>query len=139
MNFDDLNSAEDDQGLNLTPMIDVVFLLLIFFMLATTFMDPERDVNLDLPKASDIGTAEEQSEELVINVMQDGTVIVGGQQLDDNGLLATLRQAANKDAERQVTIRGDRMTVHENIVKCMNLCGTAGLSNLAISTIDGGI
>jgi len=131
--------ADEDQGLNLTPMIDVVFLLLIFFMLATTFMDPERDINLDLPKASDIGTSAEQSEELVINVMRDGSVVVGGAQLDDNGLLATLRQAALKDAERQVTIRGDRMTMHENIVKCMNLCGTAGLSNLAISTIDGGI
>jgi biopolymer transport protein ExbD len=138
MNFED-QFADEDQGLNLTPMIDVVFLLLIFFMLATTFMDPERDINLDLPKASDIGTSAEQSEELVINVMRDGSVVVGGAQLDDNGLLATLRQAALKDAERQVTIRGDRMTVHENIVKCMNLCGTAGLSNLAISTIDGGI
>ncbi|NQU50575.1 MAG: biopolymer transporter ExbD [Planctomycetes bacterium] len=138
MKFED-PFADEDQGLNLTPMIDVVFLLLIFFMLATTFMDPERDINLDLPKASDIGTSAEQSEELVINVMRDGSVVVGGAQLDDNGLLATLRQAALKDAERQVTIRGDRMTMHENIVKCMNLCGTAGLSNLAISTIDGGI
>ncbi|MBC8405603.1 MAG: biopolymer transporter ExbD [Planctomycetes bacterium] len=138
MKFED-PFADEDQGLNLTPMIDVVFLLLIFFMLATTFMDPERDINLDLPKASDIGTSAEQSEELVINVMRDGSVVVGGAQLDDNGLLATLRQAALKDAERQVTIRGDRMTRHENIVKCMNLCGTAGLSNLAISTIDGGI
>ena len=138
MKFED-PFADEDQGLNLTPMIDVVFLLLIFFMLATTFMDPERDINLDLPKASDSGTSAEQSEELVINVMRDGSVVVGGAQLDDNGLLATLRQAALKDAERQVTIRGDRMTRHENIVKCMNLCGTAGLSNLAISTIDGGI
>ena len=137
MNFDDQN-AEDDQGLNLTPMIDVVFLLLIFFMLATTFMDPERDVNLDLPKASDIGTTEEQPEELVINVLEDGTVLVGGQQLDDNGLLATLRQAANQDPDRQVTIRGDKMTYHQHIIKCMNMCGIAGLSNLSVATIDGG-
>ncbi len=138
MNFDDQN-AEDDQGLNLTPMIDVVFLLLIFFMLATTFMDPERDVNLDLPKASDIGTTDEQPDELVINVLEDGTIIVGGQQLDDNGLLATLRQAATKDPDRQVTIRGDKMTIHQHIIKCMNLCGVAGLSNLSVATIDGGL
>jgi len=138
MRFED-QFADEDPGLNLTPMIDVVFLLLIFFMLASTFMDPERDINLDLPTSSEAGTLTEETEDLVVNVMQDGSTMLDGAILDDSGLISAFRQAAAKDPEVQVTIRGDRLTAHQNIVKVMDYCGIAGLSNLAISTIDGGL
>ncbi len=130
--------ADEDPGLNLTPMIDVVFLLLIFFMVSTTFLKRERDINLDLPTSSEAGTVSEELEELVVNVLQDGTVVVGGAEVDENGLLVALRQAAALDPERQVTIRGDRLTAYEHVIRVMDYCGVAGLSNLAVSTIDGG-
>jgi biopolymer transport protein ExbD len=138
MRFED-QFADEDPGLNLTPMIDVVFLLLIFFMLASTFMDPERDINLDLPTSSEAGTLAEETDDLVVNVMEDGSTMLDGAILDDSGLIAAFRQAAAQNPEVQVTIRGDRLTAHQNIVKVMDYCGIAGLSNLAISTIDGGL
>jgi biopolymer transport protein ExbD len=138
MRFED-QFADEDPGLNLTPMIDVVFLLLIFFMLASTFLDPERDINLDLPKSSEAGTLAEETNDLVVNVMEDGSTVIDGELLDDSGLMAALRQAAALDPEMQVTIRGDRLTALQGIVKVMDYSGIAGLSNLAISTIDGGL
>jgi len=134
MNFTD-HFEDEDPGLNLTPMIDVVFLLLIFFMLATTFMDPEKDINLDLPSTSEGGTTSEEIEELIINVMIDGSFVVNGEAMDENGLLARMSQAAAQDPETQVTIRGDRQTPYENIVRVMDYSQRSGLSNLAVATL----
>lgn len=128
--------ADEDPGLNLTPMIDVVFLLLIFFMLATTFMDPEKDINLDLPSSSEAGSVSEEIDEIIVNVLADGSTVISGQTLDEANLLARLRQAAAQDAETQVTIRGDANTTHQNIVRVMDYCTHAGLGNLAIATMD---
>lgn len=134
MNFTD-HFEDEDPGLNLTPMIDVVFLLLIFFMLATTFMDPEKDVNLDLPSTSDGGSSSDEIEEIIVNVMVDGSFIVNGEVMDENGMLAKMSQASAQDPETQVTIRGDRQTAYENVVQVMDYAMRSGLSNLSVATI----
>ena len=126
-----------DLVLNLTPMIDVVFLLLIFFMLATTFMDPEREIDLDLPEAASSLAQDTQRDELIINVMRDGVLKLGDHEVDRDGLLAELRRAARQNPEITVTIRGDRLVTHEVIVSVMDACGQAGLRNLAVGTIEG--
>ncbi len=126
-----------DLVLNLTPMIDVVFLLLIFFMLATTFMDPEREIDLDLPEASSSLAQDTQLDEIIINVMRDGVLKLGDHEVDRDGLLAELRRAARQNPEITVTIRGDRLVTHEVIVSVMDACGQAGLRNLAVGTIEG--
>ncbi len=126
-----------DLVLNLTPMIDVVFLLLIFFMLATTFMDPEREIDIDLPEASSSLALDTQHDELIINVMRDGVLKLGDHEVDRDALLAELRRAARQNPEITVTIRGDRLVTHEVIVSVMDACGQAGLRNLAVGTIEG--
>jgi biopolymer transport protein ExbD len=126
-----------DLVLNLTPMIDVVFLLLIFFMLATTFMDPEREIDLDLPEAASSLARDMQQDEIIINVMRDGVLKLGDSEVDRDGLLAELRRAARQDPEIAVTIRGDRLVTHEVIVSVMDACGQAGLRNLAVGTLEG--
>jgi len=123
--------------LELTPMIDVVFLLLIFFMLATTFADPEREIDLDLPEAASSLVKDVDREELIINVSSDGTVSLGSERLTSDALLSELVQAARANPERSVTIRGDREARHEAIVAVMDACGQAGLRNLAVGTIEG--
>jgi biopolymer transport protein ExbD len=125
---------EDDAVLNITPMIDVVFLLLIFFMVATTFLNPEREIEVDLPNADSAGAVERPPEELVITVRADGAVFVQGETRDRDGLLALLRAAAQHDPETPVTIRGDRSARHEAVVGVMDACGSAGLFNLSVGT-----
>ena len=65
MKLDTDTAGRGELVLELTPMIDVVFLLLIFFMLATTFMDPEREIDLDLPEAGSSLAREVEHEEII--------------------------------------------------------------------------
>ncbi|MCP5021848.1 MAG: biopolymer transporter ExbD [bacterium] len=122
--------------LNLTPMIDVIFLLLIFFMVATTFQDPERELDVDLPQAQSGSTLTEQDDEVVINIKQDGTVVISDREVTQEELVRHLSQTAQQDPETPVTIRGDRFVHHEDVVSAMDACGSAGLHNLSIGTLD---
>ena len=129
-------SASEEMTLNLTSLIDVVFLLLIFFMVATTFLDPEREIDLDLPEAESSTMPEEAPDQIVINVVEDGRISLAGRTVDRDGLLASLRQAARVSPTTPVTIRGARLVAHERIVAVMDACGVAGLSNLAVGTLQ---
>ena len=124
----------DDLVVNLTPLIDVVFLLLIFFMVTTTFLDPEREIDIDLPVAESACEPQETPEELIVNVLENGTVMVDGRALERDQLLVLLKGAAQHDAETPVTIRGHRLAQHQKIVSVMDACGVAGLSNLSVGT-----
>jgi len=126
----------EEMALNLTSLIDVVFLLLIFFMVATTFLDPEREIPIELPQASNAAEREEAPEEIVIGVARDGGLSVSGAVVDRAGLEAALRRAAARDPATPVTIRGDRLVHHEDVVGVMDACGAAGLSNLAVGTLE---
>ncbi|MEQ1894690.1 MAG: biopolymer transporter ExbD, partial [Planctomycetota bacterium] len=77
----------DEFAPNLTSMTDIVFLMLVFFMLATTFVDPEKALGIELPGAASASDA--PAEELVLNVLEDGTYVVGGASLDAEGLRVT--------------------------------------------------
>ncbi|TAH39546.1 MAG: biopolymer transporter ExbD [Planctomycetota bacterium] len=129
---------DEDPGFNLTPMIDVVFQLLIFFMLATTYQDPEKEMEIELPVAQSGNEQKKEPEELIINVFQDGRVSLQGQVLDETALSNALKNAALRDPDTQVTIRGDRLVHHENVVHVMDACQVAGLQNLAVGTLDVG-
>lgn len=120
--------------INLTPLIDVVFLLLIFFMVATTFLDPEREIDVELPTAQSAGEPQRTPEEIVLNVLQDGRVFHDGTQISDDELRLLLKRAAQHDPETPVTIRGHRLAQHQSIVSVMDACGSAGLFNLAVGT-----
>ena len=124
--------SEEEFILNLTSMTDIVFLMLIFFMLATTYANPEHALGVDLPEAQ--SAADGAPEELVINVLEDGTYVVGGESLDQPALQARLKRAAAESPTVPVTIRGHRMARHQAIVSAMDACGLAGLRNLSVGT-----
>jgi len=130
------DSNEDEPILNLTPMIDVVFQLLIFFMVATTFLDPEKEIGIELPEATS-GVASEEAEELIINIFADGRIVLSGREIPSDDLLSELKAAAQANPQTPVTIRGDRLVHHERVVQVMDACGQAGLLNLAVGTMEG--
>jgi biopolymer transport protein ExbD len=131
------DALADEIALNLTSLIDVVFLLLVFFMVATTFLDPERQLDLDLPQAASGVEREMPPEELVLNVFRDGRIALGGRELDDQALRGALERAARSDPATPVTIRGDARVEHARIVAVMDACALAGLSNLSVGTLKG--
>jgi biopolymer transport protein ExbD len=126
----------DEGDLSLAPLIDVVFLLLVFFMVATTYLDEERQLDVELPGATTGNVPEREADELVIDVLRDGRIAVRGETLDAAALDAVLADAARASRETAVTIRGDRLVHHEDVVSVMDACGRAGLVNLAVGTLE---
>jgi len=133
MNF--TRAEEDRLDVNITPLIDVVFLLLIFFMVTTTF-NQQAELRVDLPEAS----AEEQALEIIpieITIDTAGVYYVNGQSLVKNdaySLLQSLQKIVSGDKEKSVIIRADAKTPHQSVVTAMDTVAKAGVSNLSIAT-----
>ena len=132
MNLNPRRREEPD--VNLTPLIDVVFLLLIFFMVSTTFRK-EADIEVDLPEASTEAASEQQGLEVVIDA--EGGYFINGNPLTDTSLKAltdALAEIAGDDREQPFTIRADAMTPHQYVVRAMDAAGQLGFQQLSIPT-----
>ena len=127
-----------EPAVSMAPMLDVVFQLLIFFMLATNFSkaEKERELEVDLPSTRSASEPRPAPEELVINVLRDGRYVLAGRELARAELEEELARAARTAADVPVTIRGDRLVHHEDVVAVLDACGLAGLSNVAVGTLE---
>ena len=128
---------EDEPIINLTPMIDVVFTLLVFFMLATTFAERERLLDLELPYSS-TAQRNQTPRELVINVSREGGVWIDGRALQGEQLAKVLTDAAQRDRHTMVTIRGDRRGYYDEIVHVLDACMRAGLQDVSLGALRDG-
>ncbi|NCF18100.1 MAG: biopolymer transporter ExbD [Haliea sp.] len=125
----------EEVGINLTPLIDVVFLLLIFFMVSTTFTR-ETQLSIDLPEAE--GKAVEASDEQIeILIDEAGRYRVNGQGLVDTRM-RTLQAAIYKisagDTTLPMIITADAQAAHEDVVRAMDAAGQMGFVHLSITT-----
>lgn len=126
---------KNDEGINLTPLIDVVFLLLIFFMVSTTFTK-ETHLKVDLPEAQ-AQPASQESEQVEVLISASGSYSVNGQALV-NSQLATLMAAIDEkgegDTQRPFIITADAKAPHETVVRVMDAAGRLGYVNLSVTT-----
>ncbi len=125
----------EDEGINLTPLIDVVFLLLIFFMVSTTFTK-RTQLSVDLPEA----VGEQNSElpkQIEILIAADGSYAVNNQVLVNNKV-ETLKTAITKLSEGNnkvpLVITADAKTPHQAVVQAMDAAGQLGFAHLSITT-----
>ena len=122
-------------GMNLTPLIDVVFLLLIFFMVSTTFTR-ETQLTLDLPEAN--GEPREVTEQQVeVLVDEAGRYRVNGQPLVDNRvrtLQAAIYKVSAGDTTLPLVIAADAQAAHQDVVRAMDAAGQMGFVHMNIST-----
>ena len=117
-------------ALSLTPLIDIVFLLLIFFLVATRFADVDREMDVELPSASEARPLIVQPKEIFINIDQDGNVFSGGEKYDLARLEAMLRQAKSDNPVNQsVILRADKRTELDAVVQVINACNRARVSH----------
>ncbi len=119
---------------NLTPLIDVVFLLLIFFLVATTFAKEELEMDLQLPDAT-TGQAGEEQHLLVISIAEDGSLHVGGRRVTLEGLRQRLRAAAAENRKREVLIRGDTRVHFGSVAQAFDACRAASLKRVSIAAL----
>ncbi|MDY7109836.1 MAG: biopolymer transporter ExbD [Planctomycetota bacterium] len=129
------NEPKNGIAIELTPLIDMVFLLLIFFLVATTFHQTEREMQIALPAAASAGPITTALREIVINVDQDGQIIVGGRRIEPDDLRALVTEAVAANPEQKVTVRGDRTTAYANIVRVLDICKGAGIQEPYLDTV----
>ena len=125
----------EEVGINLTPLIDVVFLLLIFFMVSTTFTR-ETHLSIDLPEAEG-RPVEELDNQIEILVDETGRFRVNGIELRDN-TMRTLQAAIYKESDGDTTlpmiISADADAAHQHVVQAMDAAGQMGFVHLSITT-----
>ena len=121
-------------GIQLAPLVDVLMLLLIFFLLTWNAARTENELDVKVPKAT---AAKEQSRpigDVVLNVKDNGSVVVNRRTLNGGELTELLRGLVQLDADQAVVIRGDEAGQYKNIVDVLNICSQAGVTNVAFAT-----
>lgn len=133
MNFK--RQQRESLDVNLTPLIDIVFLLLIFFMVSTTFTK-EHHLSIDLPESSSTEQAE-QNKTIEISITAEGTFAVD-QKVLINSQIETLKRALRKslgdNKQKPVMLTADAKTPHSAVVMAMDAAGQLGLVNISITT-----
>jgi biopolymer transport protein ExbD len=125
----------DELTIDLTSLIDVVFLLLIFFMVSTNF-ERQAALKVDLPEASSVEAPAEEPEKLELVIDPAGRMYLNDQQLIDDQrttLIAAFDQAAGNRRDLPLVLRADRMTPHHYVVMVMDVAAELGFINLSIA------
>lgn len=126
-----LKEADEEVGITLTSLIDVIFLLLIFFMVTTTLIEPSRRLDIQLPEAK-AATAEAKSIPVTIEVGEKGEISLNGERVD----LATLEsrlKAMGKEVKRSAIVRADRRLDYGRVVRVLGICRASGLQDIGIA------
>jgi len=129
----DLDEGESID-VQMAPLIDCVFLLLIFFLLATTLKKIQKELPLELPDSAAAIEVREQDDTLVISVDREGRLHLGAEPVTTKELHEHLRNVARTDPHRRVRIDGDQVTRLQHVVHVLDLCQFEGLKNVAIRT-----
>lgn len=130
--------SREEPDINLTSLIDVVLLLLVFFMVSTSFVR-EADISLQLPESSAEASPEAPAEMLEVTISQSGTYAVNGRQLV-NSEAGTLRSAIERvigdERDVPVIIRADATATHQSVVTAMDVVGRLGFAEVNIATVS---
>jgi biopolymer transport protein ExbD len=127
---------KEDPTVDLTSLIDVVFLLLIFFMVTTTF-EQQASLKVDLPEASASAAPVEQVERLELVIDAEGRMYLNDQKLLDTRvptLIAAFTREVGDDRDIPLILRADRQTPHHFVVTVMDVAAQLGFANLSIAT-----
>lgn len=127
---------DNEPELNLTPLIDVVFLLLIFFMVSTTF-EKESEISIELPEASGAPPASKQKLVIEVSIDNQGHYFVNQQRVKDEKietLMSAIKQVRGDEKKPKLIISADKMTPHQSVVRAMDAARQLGLVNLTFAT-----
>ena len=129
-----LKTHTDEQpSLNLTPMIDIVFLLIIFFMVGTKFSELERKIGLQPPQVNDSGALSAAPEAKTVNVFRDGRIELDSQPVSITELVGQLSAAVAQYPALGVLVRGDANGRFQSVASVLAACSKAGVRKMGVS------
>ena len=133
MNFRGRSKLEP-VGFQLTPMIDVVFLLLCFFVTSQVFSQWESEIDIALPTAQTSQTPQRLPGEIIVNVDKQGATIVNGRRLDEDELGVMLKRLSALFPGQPVLIRADKSVAYEHVIRVLDQCRLADIWNISFAT-----
>ena len=131
-------ARREEPEINLISLIDIALLLVIFFMLSSTFVQEGR-LKIELPQASLAPTGKQKSDPLVVTVTQAGVYRVNDKELINNSpdtLRAAILEVAGADRNKAVTVRADGRATHQSVVSAMDVLGKLGFVKINIATVE---
>lgn len=131
-----LSRSKEEPEINLTSLIDVVLLLLVFFMVSTSFVR-EAEINIRLPEASAEPVEAADNDVLEIEITQNGTYRVNGRELivsDSRRLRAAIEQVMGDRRDVGVVVRGDAESSYQAIITAMSVAGELGFTEVSLAT-----
>lgn len=127
---------DDEMELNLIPMIDIMLILLIFFMVATTIKHAEKALPIELPQSAASIDLNARDKLLVIGIDSTGNKYIDAGKVTTDALHERIHAAAVADSTQQIRVDADRKTPYEDLVEVIELCQFEGLRNISLHTRD---
>jgi biopolymer transport protein ExbD len=121
-------------GMQIAPMVDIVFLLLIFFLMTWNFSRSEMELDVKVPKAQEGKESRRAVGEVILNVKADGKVVMNRRELNAADLEAALAKIATLYPDQAVILRGDENVDYRHIVEVLDICRRANIWNVAFAT-----
>lgn len=128
------NNQPPAAGFQLAPMIDVVFLLLIFFIVTYQLSDYEKELEVNVPTAEEGSTESRGYLEVVVNVREDGTIVIEKKDYTVDELQTYMANLFRVNKDQPIRIRGDGKTDYQDIVNVIDRCRKAGIWNISFAT-----
>ena len=126
-------SHDEAPNINLTPMIDIVFLLMIFFMVGTKFTELEKTIALQVPAVNPSNKLESPTDAVVLNVNADGQIVLDGNEVPRGKLADALATAKQKRGDFSLYIRGDEAAPHGVMARVYSACRRAGIQRFGVA------
>ena len=120
-------------GFQVVPMIDILFLLLCFFVASQIYTRWEAEIGITLPTASTAKLEQRLPGEIILNVMKDGATTVNGRRLNERELADLMAQLVKLFPGQPVLIRADRQTAYAHVIRVLDLCRKADIWNISFA------
>jgi len=128
------NAKSEPLAFQMTPMIDVVFLLLCFFVSSQIFAQWETEIDITLPTARTGEVPQRLPGEIIVNILASGEVIVNGRSLDSEQLGSMLSRVVTLFPGQPVLLRADKTTAYEHVIRVLDLCRQSDIWNISFAT-----
>ncbi len=126
---------ESSPKVQMAPLIDIIFLLLIFFMSAFIFYELETEIDITVPTSTESKDIKRSPGEIIINVRSSGDIIVNQRELSYEELNEMISRISKLYKNQPVIIRGDEETKHKHIIKILDICAANDIWNVSFATM----
>lgn len=127
--------TELEEGIiNTSSIVDIMFILIIFFLVTMTFNEAEHDIEVNLPETdSNLSSA---TKAIIINCRQDGSYYLGSQRTNLAGIQQAMRELLSKNPQQKVLIRGDKNALHGHVAAAIATCRASGIQDANIGYVS---